>query len=84
MCLEIGIRAAVILAAYRWNVHAIENTPGFFIAVCAAVGQIVNVRSGLGGNAPGKLLSGSGPENLERGRRKRFSLLQKVNDDAGI
>ena len=25
MCLEIGIRAAVILAAYRWNVHAIHN-----------------------------------------------------------
>ena len=64
--------------------QTIQNIPGFFIAVCATVGQIVNVRSGLGGNTPGKLLSGSSPKNLECGGRKRFSLLQKVNDDAGI
>ena len=64
--------------------QTIQNAPGFFIAVCAAVGQIVNIRSGLGGNAPGKLLTGSSSENLECDIRERLSFLKKVNDDAGI
>ena len=62
--------------------QTIEDIPGLFIAVCTTVRQIVNIRSGLCGNAAGKLFSGSSPENLQCGIRKRFSLCLLYTSDA--